>query len=150
MTALGVTNVALAPILMSWTFDPRSGRNANDWWAPDIYDFFGVDHYVDAESTLINTTWATVRTWAASKGVEMAVGEWGMRGTDAAAGQRVHDWYNAAANSYNDGKGARVLGLSAFDSNLNSPSGGWELMGDQLTAFWDLLGDPRTASIDSL
>ncbi len=147
MTALGVDNVALAPILMSWTFDPASKRDPNEWWKPGIYDFLGVDHYRDSETSLLNPTWSTIRKWAEQKGVEVAVGEWGMRGTDAAAGDRVHEWYDSAAGSNVDGAGARVMGLSAFDSGANSPTGSWELKGAQLTAFWDLLNDPRTATV---
>jgi len=147
MTALGTDNVALAPILMSWTWDPASKRNPEDWWQPGIYDFLGVDHYRDSEQSLLTNTWQTVRTWADTKKVDVAVGEWGMRGVDAAAGQRVHDWYDSAAGSNVDGKGARVVGLCAFDSGLNSPSGSWELKGEQLTAFWALLNDPRTADV---
>lgn len=147
MTAMGADNVALAPILMTWTWTSQSGRNPNDWWEPGIYDFLGVDHYRDAEATLVDATWLSVRTWAAARGVDVAVGEWGMRGTDAAAGNRVREWYDHAARSNQDGKGARVVGLAAFDSNLNSPNGGWELMGGQLDAFRALMGDPRTAHV---
>ena len=147
MTALKVDNVALAPILMSWTWNPASGRDPEEWWKPGIYDFLGVDHYRDAEDTLLTATWATVRSWAKGKGVDVAVGEWGMRGTDVAAGQREEAWYDAAAGSDKDGQGARVVGLSAFDSSLNSPTGSWELKGEQLTTFWKLLNDPRTADV---
>jgi hypothetical protein len=147
MTALNVDNVALAPILMSYTWTSASGRNPNEWWEAGIYDFLGVDHYRDSQESLVNSTFLTIRQWAAQRGVDVAVGEWGMRGTDAAAGQRVRDWYNHAAGSNADGKGARVVGLSAFDSGLNSPSGSWELQGEQLTAFWELLNDPRTADV---
>jgi hypothetical protein len=147
MTALGVSNVALAPILMSWTWDPASKRDPEQWWKAGIYDFVGIDHYKDAEATLLTATWGKVRAWAKQKGVDVAVGEWGVRGSDAAAGQLVQEWYDAAADSDSDGAGARVVGLCAFDSNLNSPSGGWELTGAQLTTFWDLLNDPRTADV---
>jgi hypothetical protein len=135
---------------MTYTWKAASGRNPNDWWEPGLYDFLGVDHYRDAPDTLLDSTWYQIRTWAAARGVDVAVGEWGMRGTDTAAGQRVHAWYQDAAGSHADGRGARVVGLSAFDSNLNSPSGGWELMGEQLRVFRLLLADPRTASIDAL
>ena len=101
-------------------------------------------------ASLITEIWRDVRAWAAAKGVDVAVGEWGMRGTDAAAGQRVHEWYDHAAGSHADGKGARVVGLSAFDSGLNSPSGSWELVGEQLVAFHALLKDPRTADLKTL
>ncbi|NUP07037.1 MAG: hypothetical protein HOW73_13365 [Polyangiaceae bacterium] len=145
MSALGVDNVALAPILMSYTWNSVSGRNPEEWWAPGIYDFLGVDHYKDAEASPIDSVWSSVRLFAADKGVELAVGEWGMRGTNAAAGDRMEAFYDHAANSHLDGQGARVVGLSYFDSGLNSPSGSWELQGEQLTTFWALLGDPRTA-----
>jgi hypothetical protein len=144
MTALGTDNISLAPVLMSWTFNPRSGRNPNDWWAPGIYDFLGVDHYQDNQASLLNDTWFTIRSWAAGKSVDVAVGEWGMRGTDEAAGRRVHEWYDQAAGSHSDGRGARVVALSAFDSGLNSPTGSWELKGAQLEAFRTLLNDRRT------
>lgn len=147
MTALGIKNVALAPILMSYTWLPASNRNPEDWWKPGIYDFVGIDHYRDAEASLLTPTWSVVRTWAQAKGVDIAVGEWGMRGIDAAAGLRVHEWYDSAAGSNADGKGARVVGLCAFDSGLNAPTGSWVLVGEQLTAFQSLLGDPRTANV---
>ena len=147
MTALSVDNVALAPILMTWTWAPASGRNVDDWWDDGIYDFLGVDHYRDEEATLLTDRWYEVRVWAQARGVDLAVGEWGMRGIDAAAGQRVRDLYEDAIGSVSDGQGARVVGLCAFDSGLNSPSGSWELQGDQLTVFRELLGDPRTATV---
>ncbi|HEX9643896.1 MAG TPA: hypothetical protein VGC11_07850, partial [Acidimicrobiia bacterium] len=86
MTALGTDNIALAPVLMSWSWNSASGRNPDAWWEPGIYDFVGVDHYQDSESSLLTTTWFKVRSWAAARGVDVAVGEWGMRGTDKAAG----------------------------------------------------------------
>ncbi|HZH13188.1 MAG TPA: hypothetical protein VE057_02380 [Archangium sp.] len=147
MTALGVDNVALAPILMAHTWTQGSGRNPDAWWAPGIYDFLGVDIYNHGEGSLITDNWLRVRQWAAVRGVDVAVGEWGMHGSDTAAGQRVRAWYNHAAGSNVDGKGARVIGLSAFDSNLNSPEGGWMLQGAQLTVFHELLRDPRTADV---
>jgi hypothetical protein len=145
ITALGADNIALAPILMSWTWDSRSGRSPDEWWADGVYDFLGVDHYRDDEDTLLTPVWASIRAWADERGVDVAVGEWGMRGTDAAAGARVHEWYDAAIASGTDDAGARVVGLSAFDSGLNSPTGAWELMGQQLTAFHELMADPRSA-----
>lgn len=145
MTALGVDNVALAPILMSYTWKPASGRDPEEWWAPGIYDFLGVDHYQDSESSMLDASWSSVRAFAEEKGVEVAVGEWGMRGTNTAAGARMKAFYDHAAGSYADGLGARVVGLSYFDSGQNSPSGTWELKGAQLSMFHTLLNDPRTA-----
>ena len=140
--ALGVDNVALVQVLMAYTWTSASGRNPDDWWEPGIYDVLGVDHYRHTEATLLDATWYEIRAWAAARGLDVAVGEWGMRGSDAAAGKRVRNWYAAAARSDRDGRGARVVGLSAFDSQA------WELAGQQLEVFRQLLGDPRTAHID--
>ena len=68
-----------------------------------------------------------------------------MRGIDVAAGNRVREWFDHAAKSHTDGKGARVVGLSAYDSGVNAPDGTWQLQGEQLIAFRQLLKDPRTA-----
>lgn len=148
MTALGTDNVALAQVLMSYTWDDRSGRNPDEWWEEGVYDIAGVDHYTFSEASLVDSVWKEIRTWAAARGTDLAVGEWGMRGTDGAAGSRVLEWYDAAANSHVDGDGARVVGLAAFDSGLNSPHGSWELKGEQLRMFQQLMGDRRSARID--
>ena len=145
MTALGTSNIALAPILMGWTFDPRSGRSPEEWWAPGIYDFLGVDVYRETTDTLLTDTWQRIRHWAAAHDTDIAVGEWGLRGSDTTAAGHVTEWYEHAVASHADGNGARVIGLAAFDSGLNSPDGSWELTGHQLTTFHHLLTDPRTA-----
>jgi hypothetical protein len=42
----GVTNVAFVWTMMSWTFDPRSGRDPNSYYPGDSYvDFIGSDGY---------------------------------------------------------------------------------------------------------
>lgn len=138
--ALGVRNVAFAPILMSWTFDPRSNRNPDEWWVDGIWDFAGLDHYVDKESdtTFQLTMWKNARAFYTAKGLKIAIGEWGNRGTDGQAAQEVEDFYNSIISSgFSDQ--AQVIGMSAFDSNLNSPRGGWELKGAQLSKFRDLM-----------
>lgn len=145
MTALAVDNVALAPIFMAWSWDPRSGRDVEEWWDDGVYDFIGVDHYRQETTSLVTPLWFDVRGWAASRGVDVAVGEWGLRGTGSAAGAYVDEWYQHAIGSSSDGRGARVVGLSAFDSGLNSPSGSWELQGAQRERFRELLRNPQTA-----
>jgi hypothetical protein len=146
INALNAGNIALIPILMAWTWTPASGRDPTVWWEPGIYhDVLGIDHYQNNEASLLTSVWHSVRAWAGARGLDVAVGEWGMRGTNTAAGQRVREWYESAAGSHMDGLGARVTALSAFDSSLNSPDGSWELQGAQLATFHELLADPRTA-----
>ena len=146
LTALEVENVALGPVLMAWTWDPRSDREPEAWWDGEVYDFLGIDIYRDREATVMTDVWFDVRRWAGEREVDIAVGEWGMRGRDRAAGERVRRWYEAAARSHDDDRSARVVALCAFDSHLNSPTGSWELRGEQLRVFQQLLSDPRTAS----
>ena len=87
MTAVGTKNIAFAPILMSWTFDPRSGRNPADWWVDGVWDFVGIDHYQEnaAQPVETNEMWTKTYAFIAAKGMKIALGEWGNRGTDAAA-----------------------------------------------------------------
>ena len=135
MEATGTQNIALALILMEWTWDDRSGRNPDQWWEPGVYDIVGIDAYEEVEATIMDAVWFEVRAWAAARGVDVAVGEWGMRGTNAAAGARVRELYDHARGSATDGRGARVVGLAAFDSGLNAPTGSWVLAGEQYTSF---------------
>jgi hypothetical protein len=130
---------------MSWTYDPRSGRNPDDWWAPGIYDLLGIDHYEERPGGLLTPMWLAARSWAGVHGLDVAVGEWGMRDTGAAAAGHVRAWHQAAIDSATDGRGGRVVALSAFDSALNSRTGAWTLTGAQLTTFHQLLRHPASA-----
>ncbi|MEE8601981.1 hypothetical protein [Euzebya tangerina] len=146
LTELEVTNVALVGVFMDWTWDERSGRDIDEWWADGLYDLLGVDTYRRQPGSLLTDNWQRIRTWAQDRDVPIAVGEWGLRGTDQAAGAHVREWFEMAAASHADGAGARVVGLAAFDSGLNSPGGSWELRGAQLEVFHELLADPRAAT----
>ncbi|WP_370328131.1 hypothetical protein [Euzebya sp.] len=147
MDLLGIQDVALVLILMDWTWDPRSGRDVEEWWEPGIYDVLGVDVYRDEPVSLVTDNWLEIRRWAGEQGIDVAVGEWGFRGMDATAGQHVREWYEHAAASHDDGLGARVVAMAAFDSGLNAPTGSWELRGAQLATFHELLADARTARL---
>lgn len=142
------SNVAFASILMAWTFDPRSGRNPLDWWVANTFDIAGIDYYVESESSTDIATagqgWLKARAFYGDRGIAMAVGEWATRGTDRAAADRMTAWFDHLAGSASDGKGARVVGASNFDSTLN---GGWQLAGEPLTRFRALLSDPRAVLV---
>lgn len=147
MTALGIKNVALVGDFMAWTWDPNSKRDPDQWWGNGIYDLLGIDIYQNSEKSLLTNNWYDVRAWAKDKGVDIAVAEWGLRGSDAAAGNLVRQWYNAAIASDTDNRGARVVALSAFDSSLNSPDGSWELTGAQLDTFNALMLAPTSVHL---
>ena len=150
MDALGTDNIAFAPILMAWTFNPLSGRNPADWWVDGIWDFAGIDHYIDSESatTMWSSTWTVANSFYAGKGLKVAIGEWGNRGTDAAAAAEMNGFYQSALQSGSTPGTAQLIGLAYFDSNLNSPSGGWELFGQPLAQFRQLMGAPTSLRAD--
>lgn len=151
MNSLGVDNVALAPILIGWTWNSSSGRDPDQWWDSGVYDFLGVDHYAcynNASScqgeSLVSPLWSSIRRWAAQRGVDVAVGEWGLRGRGADAGERVTAWFESAVRSHSDGGGARVVGLAAYDAEPHNAAS-YRLSGEQLEVFHRAMQDDRAA-----
>jgi hypothetical protein len=147
MDALGTDNVAFAPILMSWTFNPQSGRNPADWWVDGVWDFAGNDHYIDraAATTVWSATWVRVNTFYAAKGLKVALGEWGNVGRDATTANEMSDFYQRSLASGLVPGTAQVIGVAYFDSNLNSPkTGGWQLFGEPLNRFRALMTAPSS------
>lgn len=152
MNVVGTKNIAFFPAPMAWTWDPASGRNPEDWYVPGIWDGYFVDAYCDfncsdkGKTTLTSTQWVNFSKWADAKGIPYGTAEWGMRGSDAAAGQAVQDfWENGFKNNKD------IIGLAYFDSALNSPNGSWELVGSQLTTFQNILkSDTRVQRISTL
>jgi len=140
MNAVGTKNIAFAPVLMSWTFDARSGRTPDDWFVPGIWDFAGLDSYSESEAnlTIEIPMWINARSYYTAKGLKIAVGEWGNRGTDATAAAEMRAFYDMAIASGGTGQ-SQVIGMAYFDSDLNSPKGGWTLAGAPLDTFRSLM-----------
>lgn len=143
MSKLGVDNVALVPILMAWTWDPRSGRDPNAWWDGDVYDFVGVDVYDRKGAGLPQAldAWPDLRRWAAARRVDIGVGEWGIDGNDSTSAKLTEDWHRYAVTSGNDDGGARVVALSVYDNDYNN----WRMSGAKLEKVRELVGHPNSA-----
>lgn len=141
MNALGVDNVALAPILMAWSWDSRSGRNPNEWWDPAVYDFMGIDTYDKDGNGVFSSYWYEARDWAGRKGVDIAVAEYGIRGSNGTSAQNLTDWHAAAYRSNADGRGARVVAIAYYDNLHNN----WRMQGELLSTFRQLVDHPRNA-----
>lgn len=158
---VGPTNIAFAPIFMGFTFisgpPSRPYRNEDDYWEPDAnWDFIGVDWYQDSISagTIYQPGNANqiknLRTWAASKGINhIAIGEHGNLdfGTTGAAEHEA--LYNYALNSGADGGGARIVGISYWDSTT---AGGYSSAfpdpSPALTKWRELIGRPTSWNAD--
>jgi hypothetical protein len=130
------SNVTVVPIVMSWTTFAASGRDPEEWTTS--LPIVGVDFYNQSEgrSPLTNDTLAPmVDHWVGRHGKLLAFGEFGNRGTDTGAGDELDEWVRwCVAND--------VLACCWFDSDLNSPSGGWTLQGEPLTRFRQWQSDP--------
>jgi hypothetical protein len=124
MTAVGTQHVAFMPVLMSYTWKSQSGRNPTDWYVPGIWDAYGIDHYRDNVSGDMFTegNWAALVDFAEARGLPVALGEWGNRGTDAQAATEMQAFWDWGFNNNKD-----ILAFCYFDSGLNSPNGSWEL-----------------------
>jgi hypothetical protein len=131
-------NVTITPVLMGYTFDPRSGRHPEQWMVPSA-KVFGFDTY-NSWSPRNGKKWSTfaskverVRPWA--KGRPLVVGEYGCR-ADPSDPTRAAQWLrDAFAYALNH----NIVLMSYFNSRQNSPEGSWELDGRRAEVFRRLL-----------
>lgn len=134
----GVTNVAFAPILMAWTFSPSSGRNPADWWVDGIWDFAGIDNYVEASATTVRTQgWDNAVKFYGDRGLRIGVGEWGNKDHGDSGASEMRSWYDHLVS-------VGSPGACYFDTNLN---GGVPLSGAALEEFRRLMNDPRSVRL---
>lgn len=147
LTAVHATHIAFMPVLMSYTWNPASARNPDDWWVPGIWDAYIVDHYRDSVSgDMLSSPWPTFVSWAESKHIPFGLGEWGNRGTDAQAATEMQAFWDWSFTNHKD-----MVVYSYFDSGLNSSTGSWSLTGQPLTKFQDILrSDTRVQRINNL
>jgi hypothetical protein len=147
INAVGTKNVAFMAVTMTYTWNPASNRTPSDWWVEGVWDAYCVDHYAHKEgSKLLDNAWFDFVKWAENKNIPYCIGEWGNRGTDAAAGQLMREFWEWSFKNDKD-----MLAYTYFDSSLNSPGGSWELVGERLNAFRDILkSDSRVQRINDL
>lgn len=144
MQALGTDNIALALILMSYSWSPSSippppqfnHRTPDLWWEDGVYDFLGIDHYHIVNGSFITSRLHDVLTWAHGKGVDVAIGEYGVIDNIPQSIREIHQFALDSANL--QGK-ARIVGMSYFDTTKD---GDYVLTGDRLVAFHDMLKHP--------
>lgn len=135
-----VTNIAYAPILMAWTFSPSSGRNPADWWVDGIWDFAGIDNYVEASTTTVRTQgWNNAVEFYSDRGLRIGVGEWGNKDHGDSGASEMSDWYDHLID-------VGSPGVCYFDTSLN---GGVPLSGAALSRFRELMKDPRSVRLGS-
>lgn len=131
--------ITILPILMAWTFLAQSRRDPAEWWvegAPvmgiDCYNFWSPSDtgaWVSFEDAM-----APVRSYA--PGVPLLVAEYGCR-TPPAEPTRAATWmHDAFEYAYRHD----IVGMSYFDSSLNSPDGSWILDEVRTRAMRECIG----------
>ena len=149
MNAVGTKNIAFVANLMTWTWDSRSGRDPAQWVPSDsknIWDVYTANSYCDNESkckdggeTAIDTAmWKNFESNMNNINIPYGTGEWGDRGESLAAGADIKTVWDHGFENNKD-----IVAWTYFDSNLNSPNGGWELKGEALKTFQSILRDDQ-------
>lgn len=118
--------VTVFPVLMGWTFDPRSGRNPNEWFVSSS-PIFGLDLY-NPWSPTNGKSWEEFTTKMDNivpyaHGKPIAIGEHGCR-TDPNTPGKAANWMR---NAFAYAKSHNIVSMSYFNSGQNSPDGTWAL-----------------------
>lgn len=118
--------VTVVPVLMGWSFDPRSDVDPAAWNVPAAA-VYGVDVY-NPWSPTNGKSWVTfaerlqaIKPYA--QGRPIAIGEYGCR-TDPQNPGRAADWMRDA---FQYALANNVISMSYFNSGRNSPDGSWAL-----------------------
>lgn len=126
MAANVASRVTIVPILMEWTFDPRSGRKPSDWVVPSS-KVFGFDVYNDW-SPGGSIPWRTFADKASialkySGGKPAVVAEYGCH-TDPSQPGRAAQWM---IDAFNFSLAHNIAVMAYYDSQLHANWGDWRL-----------------------
>lgn len=149
ITSTGVKNIGFLPILMSYTWNPGSGRNPEDWWVPGIWDAYFVDSYQKSEaaSSFMTAHFTAFVAWVEAKGLPFGLGEWANQGSDTQAANEMQVFWDWSRVNNKD-----MLSYSYYDTPLNpGPEGSHELAGEALIKYRSILkNDSRVQRINDL
>jgi hypothetical protein len=150
---LEVTNVNWVLVMMSWTFDPRSGRVPEAYWpGADVVDAVGVDGYNWYGCSGGNQPWTAFGSifqaphdWIAERGKPMVLGEWGSVEHPANPAAKA-EWIAEAATWIKLHPNVKVV--SYFHSHDVNPANNrdcdWTLdsSAQSMAAFRSMVADP--------
>jgi len=144
--ALAGGNIAVVPVLGTWSFHENADRDPREWnvHAASVY---GLDLYNPwAEHN--GTDWVSFadKFELAQREVDgrpVLIGEYGCR-TDPERPGRAAQWLRDA---FEVALGGNVVAMSYFNSAVNSPDGSWELDAERLPVFNELLRSPQVARV---
>jgi len=133
-------NIVFAPVFMSFTWNPASGRDPDDWWTPDAgWDFVGVDAYnSDPEPLHDLPPWPAILAWVDAHDLKLGLGEWGIDPVVSSASKHIYmqqTWDDLVAET-----SPHIICAAYYDS---SAAEDWRLSstGQGLAKFRELMAD---------
>jgi hypothetical protein len=140
------TTVTILPILMAWTFVPRSGRDPQDWLVAGA-SVLGIDCY-NSWSAWNGLPWTSFEEVMQPvrdhlPGLPLLVAEYGCR-TPPDDPDRADLWMREAFEYAYEHD---IVGMSYFDSSLNAPGGSWVLDETRIQAMRWCIGQPQVVQL---
>lgn len=144
--ALAGGQVAIVPILSSWSFDERAQRTPSDWNVPNA-SIYGLDLYnpwsVDNGKPWVPFSDKLLLAEEEADGRPMLIGEYGCRSDPAKPG-RAATWMQDA---FDTALAEGVIAMAYFDSDQGAEDGTWELDAETLPVFTEIVTGPHVAQI---
>jgi hypothetical protein len=139
-------NVTVVPILSTWSFDDRAGRNPKAWNVRDA-PIYGVDLY-NPWAPGMEHPWVPFEEKLGlaeqeAAGRPVLVGEYGCRSDPARPGRAATWLRKAFANALKE----NVVAMAYFDSDVGATDGSWELDAETLPVFAELLARQQVARV---
>ncbi len=144
--AMAGNNIRVVPVLSSWSFNPSSSREPQEWNV-ERAAIYGLDLY-NPWSPTNGKPWQPFSERLAlaeheAAGRPILVGEYGCR-TDPAQPGRAAGWMQDA---FDDAVHGNVVAMAYFNSNRNTRDGTWELDAETFPVFSQLLQSKDVAHI---
>lgn len=144
--ALAGGQLAIVPILSSWSFDERADRTPSDWNVPDA-TIYGLDLYnpwsPDNGKPWVPFEAKLLLAEEEADGRAMIVGEYGCRSDPTRPGRAAKWMKDAFATATAEG----VIAMAYFDSDQGAEDGTWELDDETLPVFAEILKGDDVARI---
>jgi hypothetical protein len=142
----GVTNVAFVWTMMGWSFDPRSGRTATNWYPGDGYiDIIGADGYnwapakAGSKWTMFESIFSSVNGFAEARGKPWMVVEYGVQ-EDPSDASRKGAWLREALATAKTWPG--LIGLIYFDLTKDGYPWQTDSSATSMQAYRQMANDP--------
>jgi hypothetical protein len=138
--------IAFGANLMAFTWNTTSGRNPEDYWVANTWDFYLADYYTDTTQAVLRTNpLINFINWTVAKNIPYGFGEWGLRSEDASRTTKMQDFWNQGIDGNHD-----CIGYMYYDTDVNSTGTGWEMDSSLLTKFKSIMQSADSMNLSDL